>query len=186
MKFSKKNIKKKYQEIIKNKKYHLIAFLILTVIFFVLFYLFFSLLNFSKMFAFLVSYVFDFFKIPNEIYFYQDYYVLLVYNLQFSIINLCTGIFEISVFLALIFSNLLVSIYKKIIGATIIFIIFIIFNVFRIFTIIYLIGNNNIIFAKTLHDVLFKLSLFLILVIFYYVWLKLSTKKNQKDIYERI
>ena len=98
-------------------------------------------------------------------------YGLLVFNSEINILDVCTGLFELCVFVSLILANLKVNVKNKFIGLLILLAIFFYFNVVRIMAMIFLIGFFNLHLVNILHTIFFKLGFFILFIFFYYVWL---------------
>ncbi|MEW6295800.1 MAG: exosortase/archaeosortase family protein [Candidatus Diapherotrites archaeon] len=86
---------------------------------------------------------------------------------------LCTGLLELTVLLAAIIATPYISSRKKIFGVMGAIIVSYIFNLARIVFTITAISSYSIKTAELTHDVLFRISLFIIVAGYYFVWLKI-------------
>lgn len=167
-----------FQKIKENKLLHFTTFVILFLIILGLLSLIPESPEISKVYATITSNVLSTNGFENEMFFTGDSYGLKVKDVAVNIGEVCTGLFELFVFLALIFATLVVNIKKKIIGSLILIVLFFFLNLIRIYLMIMLFLYANPFVTDVLHTVLFKLGFFIFFVLFYYLWLTYSTKKG--------
>jgi len=168
------------ERILKNKYYHFALFVVLFFIFLGLFYLISLPIDLSKPYATISSFFLNNIGVNNTIFFNGINYGLQISKMQINILDVCTGLFELSVFLALIFANLLVNFKNKLLGALLLIILFLFFNLIRILLMVYLLSNVNIFVVDILHTIVFKLGFFLFFLYFYYIWLTISENIQKK------
>ncbi len=120
--------------------------------------------------------------IDNSVFFNGTNYGLQISQMTINILDVCTGLFELSVFLALIFANLLVSFKYKFYGALALLFLFLFFNLIRILLMIFLLSNVNINIVNVLHTIVFKLGFFLLFIYFYYIWLIISQNLQKNKV----
>lgn len=162
----------------KNKLAHLLSFLILFLILLLFLWLITKPINLSQGYAILTSNILTNLNIDNTIINNGSNYSLQIGSMTINILDVCTGLFELCVFLALIFSTLIISLKSKIYGALILIVLFLFFNLLRILVMIWLLFNVNIYVVDVLHTILFKVGFFIFFILFYYIWLTVS-KKNK-------
>ena len=159
---------------IKEKKHlHILSFLILFFVLLFIFWLVTKSIDLSKPYSVLSSQILNSQGISNEVFYNGANYGLTIGEMQINILDVCTGLFELCVFLALIFATLIVSFKHKLIGAVILIVLFFYFNLARILAMVWLLQNVNIYVVDILHTILFKIGFFLFFVLFYYIWLTL-------------
>ena len=169
----------KYLELLKTNKWaHFASFLFLFLIFLLFFWLITLPINLSYTYSSLTSNILTSHDISNTIIFSGQNYGLQIGSMAINILDVCTGLFELCVFLALIFANLLVTWKSKIYGCVCLIVLFLFFNLTRILAMIWLLSNVNIYLVDVLHTILFKIGFFIFFILFYYVWLELSKKNN--------
>lgn len=88
----------------------------------------------------------------------------------FSISPLCSGDFEISILCALIFASFDILLVWRIIGAFLGSLLLLILNPLRIALTIHVTTEYGMDAGDVLHDLIFRLFLFVILVMYYFVW----------------
>ncbi len=164
------------EKIKENKFLHFATFIILFLIILGLLSLIPESPQVSKVYAIITSNILSANGYENEMFFTGDSYGLKVKDIAVNIGEVCTGLFELFVFLALIFATLVVDIKKKIIGSLILIGLFFFLNLVRIYTMIMLFLYANPFVTDVLHTVLFKFGFFIFFVLFYYLWLSHSTK----------
>ncbi len=99
-------------------------------------------------------------------------------NLKIIISYLCTGILETMLLIAAILASFGIDLRKRVIGAVAAFFAVFIFNLLRILITIFLILNFDLRIAEISHDLLFRLSLLVVIAGFYYVWQGWATQKD--------
>lgn len=164
----------------KNKKYHLIFFVIIFLVFLSIFYLVTLPIDLSKPYALITSKVLLNLNVNNFVYYNGINYGIQISEMKINILDVCTGLFELCVFLALIFANLLICLKYKLYGAIVLIILFLFFNLIRILFMIYLLFNVNIFVVDILHTIIFKVGFFLLFLYFYYIWLTISENAQNK------
>jgi len=100
-------------------------------------------------------------------------------NFFVQISYLCTGLFEMTLLIAAIIATLGIKWKKKLVGAIGAVIGIYFFNLFRIITTIIAIDKLELNAAEAIHDVLFRLSLLVVVAGFYFVWYEWATKKKK-------
>jgi len=168
-----------FGKIKENKIKHLIFFSILFFILLFVFWLITKGVIISKPYAILASQILNSQGISNYVFYTGTYYGLQVGSMSVNILSVCTGLFELIVFLALIFANLVVSFRNKIFGSLVLIVLFFYFNLIRIIIMVWLLMTVNIYVVDVLHTLLFKLGFFIFFVLYYYVWLNLSNKEGK-------
>jgi len=160
----------------KNKKTAIMSRLILFAIIFgislTVFYYLFSLINFASAYSFILSFAFN-----------NGYYVapfdagagFYINAEQINIQDVCTGWFELAVFISLIIATIDVYWKKRLCGVLILIPLFFLFNFTRIYLIILALLYLNYNIVDVFHTILFKAGLFIFFGIYYYFWLKIST-----------
>jgi exosortase/archaeosortase family protein len=174
------NLKKIWAKIYNNKVYHMLAFFFLFLIILCLLSFLTRNLNLSYFYSYIIHNLLNNLNISNELFFNGINHGLLVFDSEINILEVCTGLFELCVFVALIFANLKVSFRNKFIGLIFLLFLFFYFNIIRIFAMIFLIGFVNLNLVNVLHTIFFKLGFFIFFIFFYYAWLVYS------DSYDKI
>ena len=105
--------------------------------------------------------------------------VVMLPSLQFQISFLCTGLIEFFVLTAAILASHGIERNKKWWGLIGAFDVVILFNLFRILTTINLLQSAPAEVADLAHDILFRLSLFVVIAGFYALWFFWATKKKR-------
>lgn|GEM_PF-3310734 len=162
-----------------DKKYHFGAFLILFLLLLLCFWLITKPINLSYSYSALTSKILLNNGIENNIFYNGLNYGLQINDMTINILDVCTGLFELCVFLALIFANLIIKFKYKIYGFFILIFLFLFFNLIRILTMIWLLSNVNIYLVNILHTILFKIGFFLLFILFYYIWMLLSENRDK-------
>jgi len=173
-------LNKTFEKIKQNKIQHFFLFLILFLLFLFVFILLTNNLDLSKPYAILTSKILFANNQSNIIFYTGENYSLAIGNNIINILSVCTGLFELCVFLALIFGNLLVSWKNKFVGALFLIVLFFYFNLIRIIVMIWLLQNVNLQVVDVLHTILFKLGFFIFFIFFYYIWLIKSQNTEKK------
>src|SRR3989338_6588066 len=96
-------------------------------------------------------------------------------GLQIFISYLCTGVLEALLLIAAILASFGIGLRNRIIGAIAAFFAVFVFNIARIIVTIALIMNFDLRIAEISHDLLFRLSLLIVIAGFYYFWQKWAT-----------
>jgi exosortase/archaeosortase family protein len=174
-----KTIKKLYSKIYSNIYYHSILFLVLFGIILLFLNYITSSLNLSYLYSYISHIILDNLGIVNELFFNGVNYGIFVFGNEINIIDVCTGLFELCVFSALIFANLKINFKNKLIGFFILIILFFYFNLIRILTMIFLLGFANLNLVDVLHTIFFKIGFFIFFILFYYLWL-IYSDSNEK------
>ncbi len=159
---------------IYNLIFRIIYFLVLFFIFLGIFYFLFNQIDFITGYTLMEIYSFDDTHVITP---YSNNTGFLIDTEFINIRDVCTGWFELAVFLSLILATIDVCWKKRILGAIILIPLFLVFNFTRIYIIIFSLLNYDINFVDILHTLLFKLGLFMFFATYYYVWLKISTTK---------
>lgn len=106
--------------------------------------------------------------------------ILLESGLEIQISYLCTGLMEIFIVIGAVLASLGIEMRKRIIGVIAGVVFAFVFNIFRIAaTILIALGNPESLVLELAHDVLFRLTLFVVIAGFYIVWFLWAT--NQLD-----
>lgn len=98
----------------------------------------------------------------------------LIFSEPINILDVCTGWFELAVFISLILATIDRTIINRLVGILILIPLFLVFNFSRIYLVVDAIVKINYEYVEIIHTILFKVGLFLFFCIFYYLWLKLS------------
>lgn len=175
-------IKSIWKKILVNRVYHTLTFLILFLILLLILYYSTKPLELSYFYSSIVQNLLLNLNIQNELFFNGLNYGLIVFDNEINIVSVCTGLFELCVFVALIFANLKVSFKNKIIGLLFLLILFLYFNLIRILVMIFLLGFANLNLVDVLHTLFFKLGFFVFFVFFYYIWLIYSDRDLNEQI----
>lgn len=97
-------------------------------------------------------------------------------KMDVEINELCTGITEMAVIFAAIMASYDVNIKKRTYGVLFGFLMILLVNPIRISATIIAFQKNEIVGA-IMHDLLFRLSLIIIVLVYYMVWYNVSVKK---------
>jgi exosortase/archaeosortase family protein len=165
-------------------------------IFLLLFFVFFIFIYIILSYSFLYNYINYFFGIASNFILQQVFGIVTTfsYNLidgvsvitipsiayPIYINSLCTGILEFALLASAILSTFTISWKKRLIGASIAVGIVILFNIIRISTTVYLITSLNLSWANFFHGFLFRLFLIIIVLGFYWLWLRRCEKIYKK------
>ena len=98
---------------------------------------------------------------------------------QVNIIWLCTGILEIIILISAMLASFGVSWKKKVCGAIGAIIVGYVFNLLRVWTTLNIIMTQKIEVIEFSHDLLFRLILFLYIMVFYVAWFYWAAKGAQ-------
>ncbi len=98
-------------------------------------------------------------------------------NFKIIISYLCTGILETMLLIAAILASFGIDFKKRILGAIAAFIAVFVFNILRILITIFLLLNLDLRIAEISHDLLFRLSLLVVIAGFYYAWQNWAIKR---------
>ncbi len=101
-------------------------------------------------------------------------------GLTIIISYLCTGLLELFVLWASIISSKGISWKNRTIGIIFAFVGTMIFNFIRIFTTIEFILNKNLKIVEFVHDILFRITLLIVIVGLYAVWFWWATNKQKQ------
>jgi len=159
-------------------------------IFLLLFFIFFIFIYVLSGYSFLYNYINYFFGITSN--FILNHLFGVVTTFSYDMINnsvitissidypiyigfLCTGILEFALLASAILASSNVSWKKRGIGTALAVLVVIIFNLIRISFTIYLITILNLSWATFFHSFLFRLFLVIIVLGFYWLWLRRST-----------
>jgi exosortase/archaeosortase family protein len=168
-----------YLELFKtNKLIHFLSFLVLFLILLFIFWLITKPINLSFIYSSLTSNILTSHNISNTIIASGPDFGLQIGSMNINILDVCTGLFELCVFLSLIFATLIVNLKSKLYGALILIFLFLFFNLVRILAMIWLLMNVNIYVVDVLHTILFKIGFFIFFILFYYIWLNISKRNN--------
>jgi exosortase/archaeosortase family protein len=171
--------KKTWQKIktsrdVQQSSHFLLAFIaIMSVLYITSFFLTYP---FELFFAFITQAFYQALGVQGEIVF-QEPVLLLLPNLSIQISFLCTGLVELMVLVAAILASFGIDFEKKwkgIIGAIATVLVF---NALRIIVTSLLIQNTTRELADLAHDLLFRISLFVVIVGFYGLWFYWATGK---------
>lgn len=178
-----KKFQEKFQNIIKGKKglKQSLKFLSVFTATVLILYLtsFFYLLPAELLFAFTQLFLFSLANIPAEIISFAEPVIMQLPFTQFQISFLCTGLLELFVLVGAMLASFEVSARKKVYGIVSAALTVYVFNSLRIFLTALLLANENLELVDLAHDILFRVSLFIIIVGFYAVWLAWATGKLQ-------
>ena len=156
-----------------------------------------SLTIFSKIFVFLISFLFAFlvlyfiFEYFNLYYYVSLFFSYLVYNFfsasfqnvtlvgttvdfstfQINITDVCSGAYELIVFISLIFACFEIKLWKRVVGILGYILAFVIFNLVRIVIVIYSLGILDLMSVDILHTVLFKFGFWIFTLLFFVYFL---------------
>jgi len=108
--------------------------------------------------------------------------IITVASLDYPIyINfLCTGILEFALLTSAILASTSISLKKRFIGVSLAIAVVIIFNIIRISLTTYLITVLNLSWANFFHGFLFRFFLVIIVLGFYWLWLRKCTLGYKK------
>jgi len=107
---------------------------------------------------------------------------MIIFNdFVINIISLCSGKLEIALLISFILATSEIKLIYRIIGSIVAIIFIILFNFLRILITIYFISINDLKTSEFLHDILFRIFLFFSIAFFYYIWLKISIKKQKNN-----
>lgn len=109
----------------------------------------------------------------------MDNYLIAVQGKEIIISWLCSGVMEIIVLISAILASFGVSWKKKAIGVAIAVPTGYLFNVLRVWITTNIILTQPIQVIELTHDVLFRVFLFIYIMIFYVVWFYLSARKGE-------
>jgi len=93
---------------------------------------------------------------------------------------LCSGVLEIIILISAILASFGVSWKKKFIGIIIATIIGYVFNIIRIWVTLNIILTQNAQFFEIAHDTLFRIVLFVYIIVVYVLWFNWSTNTTKK------
>jgi exosortase/archaeosortase family protein len=161
------------KEAIKGARFFLLVVLIYSALFFATFFL--PIEFFELMVAKLVLL---FSGLKGEIVFQEP---VLIHFESFTVgINfLCTGLMELFILIAAILATPETKLRKKVVGLTAAFIATLFFNVLRITATIHAIESGQLSTATFTHDILFRLSLLVVIAGVYgtwFWWVKVKSK----------
>jgi len=176
------SLKNSFEKIKNNLFLHILIFLLLFLILLLIFWTLSKNIDLSKFYSNITANILNSKGIKTEIIFNDTHYGIFVNNMTINILETCTGLFELCVFLALIFATLTVSFKYKIFGAFFLIILFFVFNEIRILIMVYLFETTNIFVVDVLHTILFKVGFFLFYIFFYYIWLNISQSERYAKI----
>ncbi len=176
---------KQLKKDLKSKSEHKKAlfFLFLFICFFVVFYLlctiFYSHINyfFGYFSSFLLKAIFgvsNTFVFDSYITISQIYIPLLSQPIEIGF--LCCGIIEFCLLSSAILASKGISIKKRVAGFLLSIPLIILFNLFRITITIIIVLHSSQGFAEFIHGFLFRVFLVILVVGFYYLWFKHSSK----------
>ena len=156
-----------------------------------------TLTIFSKIFVFLVSFLFAFlilyfiFEYFNLYHYVSLFFSYLVYNFfssnfpnislsgttvdfstfQINITDICAGSYELIVFISLIFACFEIKLWKRLVGILTYLFVFVVFNLVRMIVVIYSLGILDLFSVDILHTVLFKLGFWIFTLLFFIYFL---------------
>ncbi len=90
---------------------------------------------------------------------------------EINITSVCSGVYELIVFLALIFACFEIKLWKRVVGALFYFVFFVVFNFIRMITVIYSFAYFDLFSVDLLHTLLFKFGFFIITFLFFLYFL---------------
>jgi exosortase/archaeosortase family protein len=169
------NLKQKYLKYLNHENkiiagsFRILIFLTLFLFLFLILYFPLSQINFSPFFVNIISSSYSDIQVIDSESFLID-------GVQINIIDVCTGWYELVVFIALLLATFEILFLKRIIGSLILIPVFLIFNLLRMYLMIYLILNVNLEFVDFMHTILFKVGLLVFFGIYYYIWFRVSKK----------
>ena len=99
-------------------------------------------------------------------------------NYDIRISELCTGLLELIILISAIIASIIVSLKKRLLGVMGAIAFVYVINLLRIIISINIILNGNLQAAEFAHDLLFRISLIVVIVGFYGIWFWFAT--NQK------
>jgi len=111
---------------------------------------------------------------------FQNPVLILFENYSIQISYLCTGLLEFILLTSALIATQGITKEKKISGIVGAGIATFLFNVSRIVITISLIENSSIETIELAHDLLFRISLFVLIAGYYFVWYYFSVKKSDK------
>ena len=151
----------------------IVIFLSLFFVSLFIIYFLFSFLNFQKPYSWILI---KSFENSHTVVPYDDLTGFMIQDEMINIQDVCTGWFELAVFISLIIATIDVSLKKRLYGILILIPTFLVFNFTRIYVIVLSLIYLDVGFVDILHTILFKVGLFIFFGLFYYLWLKISTK----------
>jgi exosortase/archaeosortase family protein len=95
-------------------------------------------------------------------------------SFEINITDVCSGAYELILFLSLIFACFEIKLWKRLAGILSFLIIFIIFNFIRIISIIYALAYFDTFSVSLLHTVFFKVGFFVFTLLFFAYFLIVS------------
>ena len=109
------------------------------------------------------------FHVPSMV--FQNIEPTIILNgLNAQITDLCAGDIEMSLLFAAILSTWDRTWKNRIFGVIIGFLFIVIINIIRVFLVLLVGFYTNLQWADFTHDVLFRLTLIIVIVVYYYVW----------------
>jgi exosortase/archaeosortase family protein len=108
---------------------------------------------------------------------FQEPVLILFENFSVQISYLCTGLMEFILLASALIATFGIEKEKKIIGIIGAGIATFLFNVVRIIITISLIENSSMETIELAHDILFRISLFVLIAGYYFLWYYFSVKK---------
>ncbi len=109
---------------------------------------------------------------------FQEPVLILFENFSVQISYLCTGLMEFILLASAIIATAGIKKEKKVLGIVGAGIATFVFNVIRIVITISLIENTSIEIIELTHDVLFRISLFVLIAGYYFIWYYFSVKRQ--------
>jgi len=101
-------------------------------------------------------------------------------GVDFEISRLCSGDIEIALLVSLLIASLDVLIIWRILGAIIGTITLIILNPLRVFVTLLITKDSGMDVGDFYHSIIFRLFLFVVLVLYYFIWYRAFAKRKSK------
>jgi exosortase/archaeosortase family protein len=101
---------------------------------------------------------------------------LINQTMDVEINDVCSGVTEMAVILAALMASYDVGIKNRVMGVAAGFAVILVVNPLRIATTILLFEKSAII-GEMFHDILFRISLFVVVLVYYVVWYNMSVKR---------
>ncbi|MFH1240226.1 MAG: exosortase/archaeosortase family protein [Candidatus Diapherotrites archaeon] len=174
----------------KDEKEKGTKFLLVFVIIYSLLYFGFNFIVPLEMFEFFVASIvmslLGIMGVKGSIVLQEPVLILLESSLEIQISYLCTGLMEIFIVIGAVLASLGIEMRKRLIGIVAGVVFAFVFNIFRIVvTILFAVSNPAPGVLEFTHDILFRVTLFVVIAGFYIVWFLWATNQLEnakKDI----
>ena len=164
----------------KEEKEKSAKFLLVFVIIYSLLYFGFNFIVPLEMFEFFIASavmsLLGLMGVNGSIVLQEPVLILLESGLEIQISYLCTGLMEIFIVIGAVLASLGIEMRKRIIGVIAGVVFAFVFNIFRIVATIFIaLGNPESLVLELAHDVLFRITLFVVIAGFYIAWFLWAT-----------